>query len=145
MAAIIGLLGPLALTPISQYLVRVMSRSQAELMRATDARLAISNEVLNSIKHIKLMAHEIPYSNKILQAREIEMTTLRKNQTIKALLDIFSLIGPAFTLFVSLLWYTKVQGQELSAGVAFSTVMVTEMLRRSSGVSPPSSTFDVSI
>jgi ABC-type bacteriocin/lantibiotic exporter with double-glycine peptidase domain len=136
-AAVPGLLVLASLTPISQHIVHIMAKTQGEVMRATDKRMAVSAEVLNSIKHVKLMAHENPYREKILHAREIELAALRKNQLAKALLETFSLIGPAFTLLVSLFWYTKVQGREISAAVAFSSVIVTEMLRRSSEVSYP--------
>lgn len=136
-AAIPGLLVLAIFTPISQYFVHLTAKTQAELMRATDVRMATSSEVLCSMKHVKLMAHEMPYRENILHARKVELAALRKNQLTKALLETFSLVGPGFTLFVSLFWYSKVQGRELTAAIAFSSVIITDVLRRASEVSCP--------
>lgn len=129
-AAVFGLLIPILLVPPSQYLVRVVSQTQKDLSRASDARVAIANEVLASIKHTKLMAYEAAYAAKILKARRKELEFLRKNQIAACWLDVMSAVGPAFTLFVSLLWYTKVQHRTLTAAVAFSSLMVTQQLSR---------------
>lgn len=134
-AAIFGLLIPFVFMLLSQLVVQRMVKTQKELMQATDTRLALSNEFLGAMKHIKLMAQEGAYAGKLLQARQREMVVLRKNHMTKIWLDILTATGAGFTLVASLFWYTKVEGRELSASTAFSSVLLTEVLRRSTQVS----------
>lgn len=128
-AAIFGLVLPILLIPPQRYLLRNISKTQADVNRATDARVAAAAEVLSSIKHVKLMAHETAYSEKILKARQKELKCMWRNKIAKSWLDCLSVVGPAFTLFFSLLWYTKVQHRLLTAPVAFSSIVITEQMR----------------
>jgi ABC-type bacteriocin/lantibiotic exporter with double-glycine peptidase domain len=130
-AGLFGLLVPSLLMIPSQMLVKRVKSTQAELMQATDVRVQLTNEVLTNIKHVKSMAYEDAYTKKIMRAREQELEAMRRNQICKALMMTISVIGPAFTLFAALAWYTKIQRQVLTPSVAFSSVLVAEMLRRS--------------
>lgn len=75
------------------------------------------------------MAHETAYSEKILNARRKELKCLWKNKVARSWLHCMTVIAPAFTLIISLLWYTKGQRRPLTASVAFSSIMITEQMR----------------
>lgn len=103
-------------------------------MQATDHRIALSSELFGAMKHIKLMAHEAPYTARLLQARQRELAMLRKNHLATIWLNALAVGGAGFALVAMLFWHTKVEGHELSASTAFTSVIITETLRASTQV-----------
>lgn len=69
-----------------------------------------------------------------MAARKLEIDAMKRNQHARSWLDAMSVLGPAFTLFVSLLWYTKVQHRTVTAAVAFPSIMITGQLRQTLAV-----------
>lgn len=130
LAGIVGLAVPVALIPLTRFLVRQLNKAQKELMRATDRRVAVTNEVLLAIKHTKIMAHEEAYAAKIASTREAELQCMKRFQHLDCSVSSVAALGSVFTLFTSLLIYTKIQHRGLDSAIAFSSIMVSEQLRK---------------
>jgi hypothetical protein len=128
-AGFVGVLVPLALIPVTQYFVRKLGRDQAVLMQATDARLSITNEMLQSIRFIKFMAFEKVCEDRILAARENELAALRRVLNDKVCIDTMGVAGPMLSLFIAFAVYTKIEQRVLTASIAFSSILVMEQLR----------------
>ena len=125
----VGLLVPFSLVPLTQYLARQFGVSQVALSKATDRRIAVTKEVLSSIRFIKFMAFEPAYEKRVLQAREIELKALRKNQNIGILMNTIGVVGPALSLLVSFACYTLIAGKTLLPSSAFAAALLIEQIR----------------
>lgn len=132
----LGVLIPFALTPVTQHFVRKLSRDQGKLMAATDARLSLTNEILQSIKYIKFMAYESISEKRVFAAREHELKRLWAVLYDKIIVDLMGVAGPMLALLLTLIVYTRVEQQVLTASVAFSAILVMEQLRLALAVSP---------
>jgi hypothetical protein len=62
--------------PVTKYVAQWIGSMQKRLMKAKDERVEINNEVLGSMKVIKLQAWEESFQKRILSLREVELNQL---------------------------------------------------------------------
>ncbi|KAF7730272.1 hypothetical protein EC973_002515 [Apophysomyces ossiformis] len=115
--------------PINHYSFKVMGVLQTKLLAARDKRVALTNEALQGIRQLKLFAWETHWKTKILDARRMELRHLRRIYVCKILLNVFWHGVPVLVALVSFWGYIYLQGQELSAAVAFTSISVFSTLR----------------
>ena len=76
--AVIGLLTILVTVPFQAVLVTKMAKYRKLMLKDTDRRVSIVNEILNGMKVIKYYAWEYPFRNKVNAVREEELAKLKK-------------------------------------------------------------------
>lgn len=64
------------MVPLNKVIASWMGRLQSNLMKATDFRVEINNEVLGNMKGIKLQAWEDSFQKRILSLRNVELKQL---------------------------------------------------------------------
>ncbi|RKP04662.1 hypothetical protein THASP1DRAFT_33543, partial [Thamnocephalis sphaerospora] len=114
---------------VSEHIVNKLSIAYEMLSDITEARLAAISELIRSIRAAKLFAWEEHFLARITAEREREMAAnWNKLQLVTA--NIACMItGPLLTICISLGVYTTVFGHMLTASVAFTTVILLNMLR----------------
>lgn len=66
------------LLPLQTVVARLFMRYQNQLLKASDDRLSLTNEVFQAIKAIKFAAWEGKFAQKLNERREAELSALRK-------------------------------------------------------------------
>ncbi|KAI9599633.1 P-loop containing nucleoside triphosphate hydrolase protein [Syncephalis fuscata] len=103
-----------------------------EMMVATDRRISIISEVLQSIRIIKFFAWEPQMTERIEQARENELSILWR-RLILFICTIVNIIGgPVIVFCASLGAYSVVFGHILTPQVVFTSIALFEILKEAS-------------
>ncbi|KAG0185773.1 hypothetical protein DFQ28_008806, partial [Apophysomyces sp. BC1034] len=132
----LGLLVMVISLPLNQYNSKLYASTQDRLMESRDKRVSLTNEVLQGIRQIKFFAWESQWEKRIMEARTTELKHLRTVYWSNILFHFMWEGLPLMVTIVSFWSYTKLQGQELSAAVAFTSISVFSTLRFSLNVVP---------
>ncbi|KAJ1725528.1 Transporter of the ATP-binding cassette (ABC) [Coemansia erecta] len=129
MASIAGLCTLMALIPIQWWVVNVWSTYQKQLMKASDKRMSITNEILQGVRIIKFFAWEPQFEKQVATVRNGELGVLRKRYLILTVSIIIFFMAPVFITLTTFAVYTKVMGMQLTASVAFTALALFKTLR----------------
>jgi ABC-type multidrug transport system fused ATPase/permease subunit len=78
--------------PLNHMIAYRMGKLQKEVMTARDERVEMTNEVLKSIKGIKVQAWENSFQSRIIKLRENELQRLKKCTYLALVFDNYSSI-----------------------------------------------------
>ncbi|KAJ2787455.1 Transporter of the ATP-binding cassette (ABC) [Coemansia interrupta] len=129
MASVAGLCTLLALIPIQWWVVNVWSTYQKQLMKASDKRMNITNEILQGVRIIKFFAWEPQFEKQVATVRNGELGVLRKRYLVLTVSIIIFFMAPVFITLTTFAVYTKVMGMQLTASVAFTALALFKTLR----------------
>lgn len=119
-----------ALSPSIQYLsTKKLQSLRNKELKATDSRIHIINEILVSIRSVKLLTLEKPLLSKIEENRARELR-LNKQICLVVMLGInlIALVIPYLVPVVCFALYPTVSGQALTASVAFTSLSLFKLL-----------------
>lgn len=107
---------------------KVSTAANDKLLKAKDARMKVTEEILEIIKYIKVNAHEKYFFQKLNRKREEE---LRLNKKVN-LMNIFTIVvfwlsSPLIISFTFLVYLNL--GNEITAPKAFTTIMLFQILQ----------------
>ncbi|CAI2174221.1 16345_t:CDS:10 [Funneliformis geosporum] len=128
-ACLIGILVLVVILPIQRWSGYYFSINQERLMKARDYRVSLMSEVLQGIRMIKFNAWEDNWMRRILDARNIELKFLKKNFVMMSLFNLLWMASPILITVASFLTYTKILGNELTASVTFTSVVIFNEIR----------------
>ncbi|CAG8566074.1 12436_t:CDS:2 [Acaulospora colombiana] len=151
-SCLFGLLAMIFVLPLNHVAAKYYAKTQDNLMKARDHRVSLMTEassnassfhflvypkkVLQGIRMIKFFAWEKNWEKRVLDARRTELKQLRYNFIYLALLDLLWMASPIFVTIISFLYYTKIQGNQLTAAVAFTSIAIFNELRFALNVLP---------
>ncbi|CAG8595915.1 10607_t:CDS:10, partial [Cetraspora pellucida] len=147
--------------PINHQTAKLSAKTQDKLMSARDRRVGLMNEVsplmsyftkispyssyaysaskwkvLQGIRMIKFFAWEKNWENRVLESRKIELKQLRNSFIYLAMFDLLWSASPILVTILSFFFYTKIQGNELTAAVAFTSIVIFNELRFALNILP---------
>ncbi|KAI8052837.1 P-loop containing nucleoside triphosphate hydrolase protein [Syncephalis plumigaleata] len=125
-------IGALSIIPVywgSSLVSKWLAKSIAAYIRATDIRLGIVNEMLQSIRMIKLFAWETRFQQRIHESRLAEVARLKERLLGFSLFIVVTHGSPAVMLCCTLGAYVWILGNPLTAPMVFTTVAVFNTLR----------------
>ncbi|GES92340.1 multidrug resistance-associated ABC transporter [Rhizophagus clarus] len=128
-ACLIGILVLIIILPIQRWSGKYFSQNQEKLMIARDYRVSLMNEILQGIRMIKFNAWEGNWITRIMNARNIELKFLKKSFILMSIFNLLWIASPILITTVSFLTYTKIQGNELTASIAFTSVTIFNEIR----------------
>ncbi|CAO3650125.1 unnamed protein product [Cunninghamella blakesleeana] len=108
----------------NHFHTKLYARSQNHLMRARDKRVNLMNEVLQGIRQVKFFAWENKWTERIMNARKTELRHIRNNYLYRLVLNFLWQGAPILVTIVSFAAFTKFQGKELTAPIAFTSITV---------------------
>ncbi|KAJ1946355.1 hypothetical protein FBU59_002048, partial [Linderina macrospora] len=128
-ASIAGLGAILFLAPFQYKLVSLWSVIQNQLMKVSDRRMSLMNEILQGVRIIKFFAWERQFESEIASVRANELRVLRSRylQLTYSILVFF--MAPVFVTLATFAFYTKVMGSQLTASTAFTALSLFKTLR----------------
>jgi ABC-type multidrug transport system fused ATPase/permease subunit len=127
--ALSGLGVMIVLIPITKKFVKKLRKYQQDILKYTDERVKITQEVMAGIRIIKLMAWEKSFYDKIGVIRNQEIQKIRVQAVYRALYFSLSMSVPIITTTLALAVYTVVGGNRLTASTAFPALSLLNTLR----------------
>ncbi|CAG8540389.1 15319_t:CDS:10 [Funneliformis mosseae] len=131
-----GLLIMIFTLPINHQTAKYYNKTQDKLMKVRDRRVDLMNEVLQGIRMIKFYAWERNWENRVLESRNAELKQLRNTFIHLTVFDFVWIVSPVLVTISSFYIYTKIQGHELTASVAFTSLSIFHELRFAFNVLP---------
>lgn len=118
-SALAGVFTMACFIPFNLYLTNKVEKIQDELMKATDKRAELMNELLQAIRIIKFFSWERNFYSKVDVAREKELRQLRLRFTWWIFGTALWFGTPVFVTISTFFVYTKIAGNVLTPGIAF--------------------------
>ena len=118
-----ALLTPLLFTPLNMLASRRYATAQGELMRSRDDKLAVVDEALRGIRHIKFAASESYWEQQIMTVRASELWQQRTVFKWIVVMRLFWISSPILLSVISLGTYGFITGS-LTPSIAFTALTI---------------------
>ncbi|GMF28358.1 unnamed protein product [Phytophthora fragariaefolia] len=114
---------------VSYFLAKSSGDAFADLMKRKDDRLSIIKEVFNAIQIVKLNAWEDKFTDKIREARKIELSAVQRFLYLGAVNITILWSSPLAVSAVSFATYTICMEEALTAAKVFTAIALFNALR----------------
>ncbi|GAA6039810.1 hypothetical protein JCM8097_004230 [Rhodosporidiobolus ruineniae] len=128
-SAFVALGAILGFTPVSRLVAGRYGAVQGEIMKATDQRITLVQELLNSIRILKMFGWEKPSLERIGEARGRELERIKTRAKVYAGMMLLSTGMPAVVTLSTFGSYVFLQKQTLTASTAFTAMSLFGLLR----------------
>ncbi|RPB26876.1 hypothetical protein L211DRAFT_804498 [Terfezia boudieri ATCC MYA-4762] len=128
-SSVVGIAVMVLLLPINYWISSRFSKIQKEIMATSDKRIHTTNEVLQNIRIIKFFAWEERFAQVVCESRTAELRALRDRYILWAVSATLWYASPIIITFFSFLVYTKIEGKNLNAPIAFTALSLFNVLR----------------
>lgn len=128
-SSLVSIVFMVLLTPLNLYIAGQFSKTQKNIMAATDARIHTTNEVLQNIRIIKYFAWEIRFGQIVNEKRQTELAALRKRYILYTAAATVWFGVPLLITVFSFMMYTLVEKKPLIPSVAFTALSLFSILR----------------
>ncbi|KAI8334843.1 P-loop containing nucleoside triphosphate hydrolase protein [Choanephora cucurbitarum] len=132
----VGLCVNIVMMPINSLVTVRFSVAQERLMKVRDERVSLMNELLQGIRQIKFFAWESFWTDRINVSRKAELDQLTNLCVTEAMFLIMWHAVPLFINTAAFWSFTKLQGQELTAPIAFTSIAIFHELEFALAVIP---------
>ena len=120
----------LALAPVNVLVFGVVSQQRRNVLKFSDLRVKMMNEILAGIRIIKFYAWERPFGKEVSYLRGKEMQALTRLAYVSAVgFSLILLSAPLIQPILVFLTYVYIQDQPLDAATAFTTVALFNIMR----------------
>ncbi|OZJ03176.1 hypothetical protein BZG36_04070 [Bifiguratus adelaidae] len=128
-SSLVGMAMLFVTMPLNSMTSRLFRKLQKLLMEARDERVSQTNEIFQAIRMIKFFAWERTFAKKVMKARDAELRRVIHTYIVHVLFFLLFQAAPLLVTLLSFLCYTKAQGGELTAPIAFTAILLFERLR----------------
>jgi ABC-type multidrug transport system fused ATPase/permease subunit len=118
------------LAPINVWVFSVVGKMRVRVLKYSDMRVKMMNEILTGIRIIKFYAWEKPFGKEVSSVRAKEMDALTKlAYTVAVGFSILLLSTPIVQPIIVFVTYVNIQDKPLTAATAFTTVALFNLMR----------------
>eukprot|EP00978_Attheya_sp_CCMP212_P023150 scaffold70236_cov57-Attheya_sp.AAC.1 len=118
------------LAPINIVVFSIVGKMRRKVLKYSDLRVKMMNEILNGIRIIKFYAWEKPFAKEVAKLRDAELRALTKMAYVSAIgFSMVLLSAPIIQPILVFLTYINIQDEPLSASTAFTTVALFNIMR----------------
>lgn len=128
-SGILGVILMIALLPLNVMVSKRQVAAQMKVLRAADARVQASNELISNIRIIKLCAWEGEFRKKVRRLRKVELSELRIRFFWWSISMTVFYSLPFITTILTFFIYTVIENNELETKIAFPALAVFAVLR----------------
>ncbi|XP_041482958.1 multidrug resistance-associated protein 5-like isoform X1 [Lytechinus variegatus] len=114
--------------PITMGMAKLVAYFRRQAIQITDKRVRLMNEVISSIKLIKMYAWEMPFSKKIFNMRGEEQRALQKGGYMQSFSTMTLPLVPVLAAMLTLVLHTAL-GNNLTPAQAFSYISCLTAMR----------------
>lgn len=130
-AAFAGVAAVIIVMPINSIIVRYLKKCNKTQMKMKDYRNRITNEILVSMKSIKLYAWETPLLNRLLDARNNkELKNLRKIRGINTIGNVIWVTLPFLVSFATFASFATFLSTPLTSDIVFPALALLNILAK---------------
>ncbi|KAF8443446.1 hypothetical protein BGX38DRAFT_1095677, partial [Terfezia claveryi] len=101
---------------------KILARIQIKSRKATDARIGVTTEALNSIRIIKFFGLENAFLGRIREKRELELRYAIHSRIWSLFFHCLTSLLPVMNMLVTFAIYTNIMKKPLSASVTFTAI-----------------------
>ncbi|KAK3690211.1 putative ATP-dependent bile acid permease [Podospora appendiculata] len=128
-SGVIGIALMIVLLPVNMWISKRLAALQGQVLSATDDRIQVSNELLQTVRVIKYYAWEFAFRERVLEKRRMELERLRARFVWWSLsMTVFHSL-PFVTTMLTFFIHTVVFQKELGTSVAFPALAMFAILR----------------
>ena len=118
------------LAPINMVVFSVVSKMRRKVLKYSDLRVKMMNEILMGIRIIKFYAWEKPFGKEVGRLRQKELQALTNLAYTTAVgFSIILLSTPIIQPIIVFMTYVNIQDEPLTASTAFTTVALFNIMR----------------
>ena len=126
----VGVAYMIFLMPINMWVFSVVGKMRRKVLKYSDSRVKMMNEILTGIRIIKFYAWERPFGKEVSRVRAKEMDALTKmSYTVAVGFSIILLSTPIVQPIFVFVTYVNIQDNPLTAATAFTTVALFNLMR----------------
>lgn len=124
-----GIIIMIILLPVNYLFALGFTKTSKQILKATDKRINVTNEVLQNIRIIKFFAWESRFSSIVDEKRAGEIKALRARYILWSCAVAVWNSVPILITFFSFLMYTVIEKKPLYPSVAFTAISLFMLLR----------------
>lgn len=126
-SGIFGILAVCLVIPVQTYVIKKGALMFKEVMKKSDGRIKILNEVLSGMRVIKYYAWEVPFEKKVEGLREDELSSLKSAQNYRALQSFFMNFSPVALSIGTFVAFAALKGN-ISPSQAFQALALFQQM-----------------
>lgn len=120
------------LAPVNVVVFSIVGKMRRKVLKYSDLRVKMMNEILFGIRIIKFYAWEKPFKKEVNELREKELRALTNLAYVSAVgFSLILLSAPIIQPILVFLAYINIQTTPLSASTAFTTVALFNIVSSS--------------
>ena len=128
-SALVGSMAIVVLLPVNYQFAQWLGRLQKQMLGVTDKRIQKLNETFQSIRIIKFFAWEDKFFQSAMDVRNEELKYLKYRAAVWCAASFVWFITPTLITLLSFYCYTIIEGNTLTAPVAFTALSLFTLLR----------------
>ncbi|KAI8640841.1 P-loop containing nucleoside triphosphate hydrolase protein [Parasitella parasitica] len=132
----LGLIVMIIVLPLNHFNAKMFAKTQDKLMEARDKRVSLMNEVLQGIRQIKFFAWEKNWEKRVMESRKVELHHLGITYLSEVMFTLLWQGSPILVTLISFYSFCKLEGKELTAPIAFTSITVFNELRFALNILP---------
>mmetsp|Transcript_47257 Transcript_47257/g.55175 ORF Transcript_47257/g.55175 Transcript_47257/m.55175 type:complete len:842 (+) Transcript_47257:159-2684(+) len=126
----VGVAFMVGLAPFNLVIFAIVGKLRRQVLKYSDQRVKMMNELLTGIRIIKFYAWERPFQKEVRKIREEELQALTKLAYVIAVgFSIVLLSAPIIQPILVFLTYVKIEDTPLTAAMAFTTLALFSIMR----------------
>lgn len=120
----------ICLAPVNTIVFSIVSKQRRKVLKYSDLRVKMMNEILNGIRIIKFYAWERPFGKEVGGLRGLELRALTKLAYTSAWgFSLILMAAPLIQPILVFMTYVAIQEKPLDAATAFTTVSLFNIMR----------------
>ncbi|WBW74353.1 vacuolar phytochelatin and glutathione S-conjugate ABC family transmembrane transporter Abc4 [Schizosaccharomyces osmophilus] len=128
-SAYIGLVLAVLTTSVPILLGPFVAKLTLMSNKATDSRIELMSELLQSIRVTKFFGWERPMLERVQEKRRYEIHRTWKLLLMEILIQVLVESLPFFSMFVTFILFTTVMGQKITPSIAFTSISLFNLVR----------------
>jgi ATP-binding cassette, subfamily C (CFTR/MRP), member 1 len=126
-AGIFGVLAVCMVIPVQTFVIKKGALMFKEVMKKSDTRIKILNEVLSGMRVIKFYAWEVPFEKRVEGLRADELSSLKSAQNYRALQSFFMNFSPVALSIGTFVAFAALKGN-ISPAQAFQALALFQQM-----------------
>ncbi|KAG0240918.1 hypothetical protein BGW41_006574 [Actinomortierella wolfii] len=128
-SSLVGMTVLVVSMPVNKKVRAYYIKAQRELSAARDERVTLVGELIQGIRMIKFFAWEMSFSDKCMEARNIELKKLIHVYKTTIVFQFVWYLSPLLVTLLTFLCYTKFYGGQFTPAVAFTAMVLFGRLK----------------